>query len=72
MRDQSVQRDNQNVNGPAKEGGKQSSGGATGYDVQREQQQISQEREEMHNERPKEDLNVEESQPSPEKNDSKG
>lgn len=72
MKDQSVQRDNQNVNEPAKEGGKQSGGGATGYDVQREQQQVNQEQEHMHNERPQEDLNVEESQPSPEKNDSKG
>lgn len=62
-----MQRDNQNVNEPAQEGTKQSGGGATGYDVQREQQQVNKEQEQMHNERPQENINVEEQPPSPEK-----
>lgn len=44
--------------------GNQDGGGAAGYDVSREQQQISKEQEDMHNERDQDQLNVEREQTS--------
>lgn len=40
----------------------QKGGGASGYDVEREKQQVEQEREDMNNERDTDQLNVEENQ----------
>jgi len=55
----------------ANEGGTQKSGGgATGYDVNREQKQVNKEGDHMHNERNEEDLNVEEGKPSPKEQES--
>ena len=47
------------------DGTKKTGGGATGYDVNREQKPIKKEGEHMHNERNEDDLNVEEKQPAP-------
>lgn len=43
---------------------KQSGGGASGYDVKREQEQVNQEREDMHSERDLGELNVERTDPN--------